>query len=762
MNYKPKAIDTSKVVIEPEHLKLTELLAKNTHEIWAQQRFDDGWQYGKKRNDTLKLHPCLIPYEDLPESEKEYDRLTAMGVIKTLLALGYRLEGKGIFLGEIDSEKDQELVNILQDLKKNGQINISSLLNIQRQTIKVKPGSPLIYQVLGEAILQLGEPLIAYDILAEGLKYWRDDMRLKQLMALALARSGATQKANSLLLELLHQAPIDDVETLSLLARTYKDLWQQNTPESNHKSQNLQLAAQYYQQAYEQSENVYPGINAATMTLLTGDQEKARSIATKVKQQCLQNLPPPNYLSTDNYWTLATLGEASLVLEEITEAKNYYQQACQLAEKRYGDISSTRRNTKILFTYFKQDLDLLMDWFPLPKIAVFSGHMIDLPDRPQPRFPAAMEAQVYEAIKQRLLDFDIKIGYASGACGGDILFLEAILELQGEVHVVLPYPQEQFIADSVEIIPHSNWKQRFLNLLNQATEITIASKYPPNQDKASLFHYTSLLLHGLAKMRSQQFDTPLVPIALWDGKPGDGYGGTATNVRTWQDQGYSVEIISPQNLSPRRNINTARLSPNPRLRMQGSREWGVGEKPKTDLNNAQRPIMALLFADVVHFSALTEDQIPLFIEHFLGAIASLEQEKGYEVALKNTWGDALYYVFPQIKAAGNFALEVCELVQNTDWNSKNLPDNLNLRTSLHAGPVYEYINPITGNKGYSGTHASYAARIEPITPPGKVYASREFVAIANAENIEEFSCDYVGQTPLAKNYGTFPAYHVHY
>lgn len=73
---------------------LTELLAKNAHENWARQRMDDGWKYGPKRDDARKEHPSLIPYEDLSESEKEYDRLTAMETLKTILALGYRIDPK--------------------------------------------------------------------------------------------------------------------------------------------------------------------------------------------------------------------------------------------------------------------------------------------------------------------------------------------------------------------------------------------------------------------------------------------------------------------------------------------------------------------------------------------------------------------------------------------------------------------------------------------------------------------------------------------
>lgn len=97
MNYQPQPIDTSHVTLKTEHLKITELLAKNTHELWSTQRLAEGWKYGTQRDDAKKEHPCLVPYEDLPESEKEYDRAISVGVIKTLLALGYRIvEAEGV------------------------------------------------------------------------------------------------------------------------------------------------------------------------------------------------------------------------------------------------------------------------------------------------------------------------------------------------------------------------------------------------------------------------------------------------------------------------------------------------------------------------------------------------------------------------------------------------------------------------------------------------------------------------------------------
>ena len=92
MNYKPAPRDTSGVVLPRSIEALTELLARNTHENWARQRIADGWRYGPERDDERKEHPNLVPYEELSEADKEYDRSTAMETIKTILVLGYRIE----------------------------------------------------------------------------------------------------------------------------------------------------------------------------------------------------------------------------------------------------------------------------------------------------------------------------------------------------------------------------------------------------------------------------------------------------------------------------------------------------------------------------------------------------------------------------------------------------------------------------------------------------------------------------------------------
>lgn len=94
MTYIPKPIDTSYIELSKELKELTELLAENVHDIWAKQRIGEGWTYGPIRDDKTKQTPNLVPYTDLPESEKEYDRKTAMETLKTIIALGYNIEKK--------------------------------------------------------------------------------------------------------------------------------------------------------------------------------------------------------------------------------------------------------------------------------------------------------------------------------------------------------------------------------------------------------------------------------------------------------------------------------------------------------------------------------------------------------------------------------------------------------------------------------------------------------------------------------------------
>ncbi len=628
--------------------------------------------------------------------------------------------------------------NIIRSISSASLIELMSIWRA-RET-KQWSQSPDRYRLIAKKMLQQGEPLLAFDVVTEGLSILPDDVCLRQLQGLALARSGATERANAVLESLRRDGQTDE-ETLGMLGRTYKDLAARVATKLERKKF-LRRAAETYTQAFQSSGGYWTGINAATMNLLIGETERACEIAKMVRAQCLKEVQDPG---GDQYWELAALGEAALICREWDEAEEWYARAAKEAAHRFGDIHSSRRNARLILQHWNEGSSKIDKYLHVPAVIVFAGHMIDRPDRATARFPSELEPAVGKEIRARIEKLEPGFGFASAACGSDIIFLEAMLDAGVEISVVLPYGREEFVRDSVDFIPGSNWRDRFDRVLERAARVITASTQRLEIGGVS-YEFCNELLLGLAAIHAHQLGAALIPLAVWDGLAGDGPGGAASVVRIWRSSDYEPQIVDLGRLAghapscPKTGADTA--------------------APSTESNQFQARVVAMLFADAVGFSKLTEPEVPRFVQHFLGAIAELSGKFGEAIIAKNTWGDGLYFVFSDVDLAGKFALELANLVATTKWEERGLRAGLSLRIGLHAGPVYEFDDPITGNRTFSGTHVSRAARIEPITPAGQVYASEAFAALAAAQGAESFTCDYVGQTPMAKGYGTLPTYHV--
>jgi len=752
LDYKPGPIDTLRLVLSPEIAQLSEMLARNTHENWAKLRLADGWHYGPHRDDLQKEHPNLIPYEQLSESERHYDRQTAMEAIKALLAMGYTIQppaGTRISSEETSPVSGGGLTSVLQLLRDCSQSDLALLQALWRaHDPEVWSVNPEPYRLLGEKILKLGEPLLAYDVVAEGMKSFPQELRLRQLLALALARSGAAGPANKVL-EQLYQDGYRDEETLGLLARTHKDLAREEEDVSKA-SQHLRRAYEFYSQGYETSGGYWSAINAATLALFLGERESAAALARLVSDQCRQRLRELGEANGERYWLVSTLGEAALLLEDWPEAENWYGQAVELGRGDWGSLQSTRHNARLLMQCVApgEDGGRIERLFRFPSVVAFAGHMVDRDDRAVPRFPPRLEPMVKDAIRQCLSKLNAGFGYASGACGSDILFHEVMLEMKGESYVILPYEKERFRKDSVEFVRGSDWGKRLDNVIAQAIDTQEVSKQRQRGSDVS-YEFANLMLHGLASVRAEQLETKLVPVAVWDGKTGTGVGGTASTVERWRRLGLHVEVI---------DLEEILRCDCPSVSTQAAAFPATVSNHDSEVSSEFAPeIRALLFADAEGFSKLTDEEVPLFAQHFLGLAGRLADESPHRPLTKNTWGDGLYFVFANVRDAGQFALDLRDVVRNTDWSKHGLPA-LNLRIGLHAGPVYSCCDPVTKHTTYIGANVSRAARIEPITPTGQVYASQTFAALAAAEGVKEFRCDYVGQTSMAKKYGTFPTY----
>ena len=603
-----------------------------------------------------------------------------------------------------------------------------------------------------ERLLGMGEPLLAYNAVQLALAERPRSVRLRQLKGLALARSGALQRARKEL-QALRDEGFTDGETLGLLARTHKDL-ALATGDAVEREKQLAAAFDIYSAGYRESarrgataDAYYTGINAATMALLRGEIDSAREIAGEVESLCKQALRDCD--TADAYWPQATLAEAALILGDDEAARKRYAAAAELAGSHFGNLTSTRHQARRLRDYRGEDPAWLDDAMRVPPVLVFTGHMIDVRNRSQPRFTPDMEDAVRGRIREQMGRIAPVAVYGSAACGADILVLECMRELGGELHIVLPFPVEEFRAASVDFRSDGRWSERFDKLLRDAHDVlVIGEKPPPNCPSA--YEYANLIMTGLARLRAEMLDTRLSGLAVWDGTGLGGVGGTGSVVSLWQKANVPLEHIDTAAI--------AGLAPTP------DAEPADDEQKQTASGRGQwefdYAIKAMLFADAVGYSRLSEQQIPLFFEHYVGAIAAYNEATDHKPVHMETAGDGMYKDFDDTGTAGHYALGQSEMINAYDWRSRGLPADLSVRIGLHCGPVFVATDPITRQPLYSGTHTSRTARIEPITPPGQVYTSSAFAAVATALGASGLRFSYIGHTQLAKHYGVLPLYHM--
>jgi hypothetical protein len=603
-----------------------------------------------------------------------------------------------------------------------------------------------------ENLLGMGEPLLAYNAIQLALAERPGNLRLRQLKGLALARSGALQRSHDELAALRDEG-FTDGETLGLLARTHKDL-ALAIDEGANREHHLAAAFDIYATGYRESASrgavadaYYTGINAATMAFLRGHVESAREIAADVDELCQKALQEST--AADAYWPQATRAEAALILGDQQTARKRYAAAARLAGTRFGDLSSTRHQARLLLEHQGESTDWLDDVMGVPPVLVYTGHMIDAPEREQPRFTPQMESVMRAKIHARLKQIKPVAAYGSAACGADILCLECVQELGGELHIVLPFPVEPFRAVSVAFLSEGHWGERFEKLLESANEVLVISEPPPRNSK-STYEYANLIMTGLARLRAQMLDTRLQGFAVWDGTGSGDAGGTGSVVSMWRRSGVPLEHVE---------LTAVVASPDP---VHSGKSEHAREQSATsgDQWAFEYSIKAMLFADAVGYSRLSEAQIPLFFEHYIGTVAAFNKATGHTAVHIETAGDGMYMVFDDPGTAGRYALGLSELINSQDWQSRGLPADLGMRIALHCGPVFVGVDPITAAPLYSGIHTSRTARIEPITPPGQVYASSAFAAVAAARGIAGLRFSYIGRTQLAKHHGVLPLYHV--
>lgn len=579
-----------------------------------------------------------------------------------------------------------------------------------------------------------GELLQAFDLAERGLEEFPDDAALRYNAVLALARVGATRQARTRydrfkLGDLIGERTTDAflIDVAALDARIAKDEALQEV--GSQRTRMLAIAAARYQAIFRRTGAYYPGINAATLTLLDGDLPGAQSLAREVLSVLAGGHAGG---SAEEYFTRATEAEASLIIGDVDAARSALHAAALTTGRNFSSIATTRKQLKLVCAARGISTDVL-EAISLPSVVYYAGHLIGA------RFPQAAESRVRDQIAAALQRHDVGFGYGSLAAGADILFAEELLRRGAELNVTMPFEFEEFKRISVAPAGES-WLRRFDTCFSAAKSVAYATT-GQYFGEDGLFAYAGQMAMGLARLHARFLDTAVRQIAVWDGVPARehrGLIGTAADVYRWRRLGLPGEVIRPT------ADGEASIASSAAVRQ-------MMRKP------GDRTIRAMLFGDIKWFSRLSEPQMPIFTREIVGLFARVLGRHGRRILYRNTWGDGLSVTIADVETAASVAIELQEEMASFDFERVGLPD-LALRLGAHLGPVYRLIDPVLKRMCFTGAHVCRAARIEPITPEGSVYATEAFAAALATVRDVKFTCEYVGQVPAAKNYGVMRMY----
>jgi class 3 adenylate cyclase len=505
-------------------------------------------------------------------------------------------------------------------------------------------------------------------------------------------------------------------------------------------------AREQYLKAYAIAHDPHPGINAAALAMLLGDRDAGRALASEIRT-ALAKRP------ATSPWDVATDAEARLLLGEYDAAARSYAAAWALARDNAGMIATMRRQLRLLAGAIVEAAQLL-PLLRVPDVVAFSGHMIDARARSAPRFPAELVPAVAAALDRHIGGLHQPIVFASAACGADVLFIEAALAHGAEVNIVLPFERNDFVRTSVAV-GGDEWVQRFDAALARATRIIMATEENHLGDDV-LFEHAAELVEGLSRLRAAQLETSPAMLCVMDPGSEGALGGTRAAFERWTGRIGSPDVIDLRALRggdaapPRRHLADAQDEPHVGSPVVGGAACAV-ERPR-------RSWKAMMFADFAGFSRVQDAFAPQFHERFLQIAAAQIAQADVKPLDAKTWGDGLYVVFDSVREGAEFALGFLERTFDVDWTAAGLSSTSRIRVALHAGPVFTGFDPVMRREHFFGSSVTRAARIEPVTQPGTVYASEAFAAALAAAGQDGFTLEYIGRLPLAKAYGELTIY----
>ncbi len=489
----------------------------------------------------------------------------------------------------------QERVEIAKRQKRSGDVLL----------LTEEVSNPLIKEdaiaEAGRALTELGNHELALKVYRQGLEINAENSKFRCQEAFHLSRLKQFDGALVKLEGLLEDEPTN-IEAISGLAYIYKEKWRNEWEKIPEEQERLEAAyesvqlltksIQTYLKAYRLNQNdPYSGINALMLSEVLEHLVKKVGAEFDPEQEALrQQLPSLKgairfYLESaakddsNNYWAFVSLGDLEIcTAQDPKQVTRAYKKALALPEKSQSTLNSTLRQLKLLesLSFRPENVEPAIALFEgefnkfegqeeavsspandqPPKVFLFAGHMIDTPNRPTPRFPAAMEKEACQKIKDVLDKLkpcaNCLVISPGAACGGDILFLEGCLQRNMKVEIFLPFDQAKFIQESVRFAGNG-WVERFYDIQNNPN-VTIhlqpdrLGKVPDGENpyrRNNRWALYSTLMYGIDRVQL---------VVLWDGKQGDGPGGTGDIVQQVCQLGGRVEHIDTTKFDYWKNV----------------------------------------------------------------------------------------------------------------------------------------------------------------------------------------------------------------
>ena len=441
------------------------------------------------------------------------------------------------------------------------------------------------YRTAGRALHRLGRADFALEQFEKALAIDPNDLESLQQKGVLLGRSGSMAEKIVWLQDLAERFP-DNPETLALLGRVRKESWlaawrlpgatpEQMLAEAASWDGLLQDAIQTYERAFlRDTGHYYSGINALTLYHIlrhltgTADEAKLKTFEGAVRwaiQSALIRETPDRR----DYWARVTLGDVEVLTSDTPVVVKAYKNAVIVAESDWFALDSSRQQLLLLhdlqfrvpqveaaLAIFEQSLAKLEEPWQPRRVFLFSGHMIDAPDRPTVRFPPDKEPIAAAAIAKKLDELGAgpeDLALCSGACGGDLLFAEACLQRGIRLRVRIPFEIPEFLQRSVSFAGE-RWRDRFYAMKDNplTTLLIMPQELGPTPDKANpyvrsnLWQLYNALAWGPEKVHF---------ICLWNRQGGDGPGGTQhlhdeVNKRTGQVHVLDTNILFTEGGTP--------------------------------------------------------------------------------------------------------------------------------------------------------------------------------------------------------------------